>query len=408
MKIKIKILIVILAYALFTYICGGASCEIQVSKKSWQNTNLLITDTYLTQEGYIVVCGNRIDDEKSIANDFRYRDAYDPELGIQKFIWNDDEAMPYMVIECYNQNSRILWEYQSRDDVPCLSWIAGELPDGTLLIKKVDISNYYDNRILYEYFLINEKGEAREIPQWMNVIIESDKFWFLENEVMTYTTDNSGRLTLYEYTDDFVKETWTISEFGTYGFPENKVEEYNDGYILYGTELKDGMINGSCVFAIDKNGYLAWKHVNQDKEMILHAASIKKDSLLCGGIKPLMEGFTPVLFEINLNTGEWIRDIHGLPKEAKAVANISSGSYSDALYIQLTGSDGNYILYFDTNTEDYKHQIIYPEFINTIPRILSIKENESIMLYSERHQAATSNINVITKLHFCEKNMGQN
>ena len=146
-------------YLFFFPVVSHSFAEVQYDIRRWNDTSILIVDTYLTEDkNCLMICGLQTNDVSSIIDQYYHKEQTLNE-NLQGFI------------RCYTPEGTLLWEYCPKQDIPQMYEIIGEVQSNNLLIRNSDMDDYFSSiQPQYTYFTLSEGTPLPLSHSYMEVL----------------------------------------------------------------------------------------------------------------------------------------------------------------------------------------------------------------------------------------------
>ena len=376
-------------YLFFFPVVSHSFAEVQYDIRRWNDTSILIVDTYLTEDkNCLMICGLQTNDVSSIIDQYYHKEQTLNE-NLQGFI------------RCYTPEGTLLWEYCPKQDIPQMYEIIGEVQSNNLLIRNSDMDDYFSSiQPQYTYFTLSE-GTPLPLSHSYMEVLSSKQFWFLSDGVMTYDLVNHGRLRYYTYQGTQLEQCWEKNNFGTFAFCGTSVKDTENGFLLYGAQMEEGTLRSGTVLLLNNLGEVCWQYTDQNPISVIYTCEEMNGNILSGGQVPkynqekqaVME---PILYWIDGATGEHVGEICNLPENMISISLIQTDDTQKVIFVLGTSSSGvQQLLYSENALESWNAIELNSERAVGLVSILHEAEGKYSILFSQNYMRSEGFYNCI-------------
>lgn len=372
----------------FFPVVSHSLAEVQYDIRRWNDTPILIVDTYLTEDkNCLMICGLQTNDDSSIIDQY-YRREHALHESLQGFI------------RCYTPEGTLLWEYCPKQDIPQVYEIIGGIQSNKLLIRNSDMDDFFSIQPQYTYFTMSE-GTPLPLSHSYMEVLSSKQFWFLSDGVMTYDLMNQGRLRYYTYKGTQLEQCWEKNNFGTFAFCGNGVKDTGSGFLLYGAQMEEGVLRSGAVLLLNELGEVCWQYTDQNPISVIYTCEEIDGNILCGGQVPKQNQekqavMEPILYWIDGVTGENVGEICALPENMISISLIQTDDTQKVIFVLGTSSSGvQQLLYSENALESWNAIELNTEKAVGLVSILHEAKGKYGMLFSRDYMRSDGFYNCV-------------
>lgn len=350
----------------------------QIESMIWEDTGMLITDSYCTQSQDILICSISSDLDIPICKTI-YQNEYEqsPQTGAMQF---------YSELLCYEYDGDLKWRKRFNENGENLHAlkICGELMDGSIAVRNIEIGGKTSAKD--EIFLIDDTGELIPVDAKLQELFKNNKTWIKGEKIFTQGLEDLHSFSLWYLDEENVPhEAWNNSETDVRGIWGNGVVWEDNSIIVYGINLseQDKLHGAACMF--DLAGHLQWKYVDEREKSSVGHAFFQSDGIMIS-LRHLSNPENDYSWRL-LNPVDGTIVDEGLRKfdVRNTVVNEANN-----LHLQYSYCDEGFWLDWMKAGSEEERIRIFPEavvdMINIDPRIMKMNEDLYLMVYSGDHR----------------------
>lgn len=363
-----------------TFIFFGISGQCQIQSEALSESHGLITDTYYTKSGKLMICSVKSELDIPVCEILSQND--------NETVNVYDRQSLYSEISCYNTDGQFLWKRRIEPDTEELHIlsIVGELNEHCVVL---EIQNAESPALKHEAFLaMDDQGQNMSVSKQLSDLFQNDHIFICNEKIFAQNLKNTKNVSLWELKGDSLEVIWNrlIPEIdGLWG---NQILWTESGILAYGIGIYGDYDLCGAAFMLDFKGALKWTYVADDPYSSITSAHTLEDGIFLSRRNLSNDTDAYSWIKVDQEDGK-ITASGNMDFDIQSISSIQD-SDNNRITLLYTLEGGFYAYTLIVNGQIVDKIYVTPDLSlyakNSIPRIMNIDNQGFRVIFTDDYQ----------------------